>query len=1709
MILANPPLTVAASSSKHHAAHPSDDQLAQVQALYDRALCLQAIRLAESIGPLQHWRGATARVLAGRLAMNVGAPKMGRALHWLAWRESPNDPDALYYYGRHVLDRRGPLPAWAFMQRTGDLEGARDEQRADWFALRASVALLFRDFDVAELWLDRAQKLCPQRPWLWVERSSLLEAEDRYDESLAAVRRALELRPFYRPAVQQAAHALQILDRDEEALSLLAEAAAQSESAPVVAQLANLQCELQRYEEAARSLDRVEELSPLMERHGREWLAARRSDVACFRGDFDAAVEQARRAKSPFHDKVAEHLSKPENRAAKRVLLNVDFVRQHHMTCAPATLSAISRFWSIGADHLAADHLSVVEEICYDGTPNHSERTWAETHGYVAREFTVTWDAAVALLDRGVPFTLVTVEPGNAHLQAVVGYDARRRTLLIRDPYFYYVVEMTADAMLERYRSSGPRGMALVPTDRAHLLDGIELKEAEWWDALNEVQRALAKHDRAAALRICDEMTARAPDHRLSINARRSLAAYDSDSVGALLCVEQLLAQFPDDANIQLSKCSLLRSLSRRSDYLDYLKQLCEKPGSTSLLWQMWAAELKLDAREHARAQRLLRRAMRQRPRDGANLHILAGIFWDCGELPRAAELYRFASFADDKNESFTRSFFIASRHLRQTDEALRTLRNRFDRFGKRSGYPGRTLFLALEDLDRTTEAFEVLDRAVAMRPEDAELLLFAAAAQGRWGRCERAQQLLDQAKPRSAKVSWLRAAAELANLQGQLTAALDLWRQVSRLEPLAMDAHSALARLIAETESTAAGIKHLRDACEQFPFHYPLRHLLVQWLREEGAAAAEPHVRELVNLHPDDCWARRELALNLAEQNRHDDAAAEADAAVKLDPTDAHNLATRGRIHLMAGQIDEGRRLLRTAVAQCVDFDYIINGLIDACDTTEQKGDALAFVACELRRQTIFGDGLLAYRARARSVVPPQELTASLKLTLEQRPDLWHAHSAMIQQLVATNQLDDAMKLADAAVEKFPLLPKLWLDRAQVCHARGDREQQIASLEQCMQISPGWGYAARELAGAYERSGQKDKALALLEQARARAPLDGFNYGCLADLKWTSNRKDEALDLLVRAVTLQPDYDWAWARLREWSAALNKPAVLERAARELSQKKPGEARSWLVLASNLTDEKHLDERLAALDRAAKLSPRSIDVHDLRARILCEAKRFEEAIAACSPSIYNGDVPVDLRARSAAILWNSGKRKEGIEAMQRVAGESPQHFGAATALTEWLREEGDANQYLAAAERTAMLAPHDPTAAGFLGEACLRAGHRIRAKGIFARAIKLAPDYLFGSFQLFAAHCDDNEFDAAAKVLEVVRPQAQTIDVLPLEVRLACGMKDEATAMTRFLELCTQPMGLDAPLRRALESFKAAGWERQLDAAFEKAMDLPNVAPQVAPLWVERLRATNRIARAVKEVDALVARGDEVGISAASALIGEAADAKQLRLVHSLVRRHGKLLATNDQAWGVVGYAFQTLGEPRRVVRWMSDWRERKNAAAWALLNMNLSLRRLGRNAEAAEVTQHALTLNADRSLPKHLLWRAADLLGQNCPHEANGCFARVDLDSLDVYNKVLHSTVTLRMLAATLPAHPEKRERELSRIAEIVDRLDRESPWHRKLPELRRLVRRALWLLFRRCGPSTPTWCLSRFMRPVLPFVWGAIVIAGAIVSFVLARKH
>ncbi len=714
-----------------------------VRDLYRQGLYLQAYEASKEHGTLrENWTESHERVLAGRLAYNLGSARLGRVLHLLALRADPENPEVIYYGASAILSARGLLSGWEFIERHGELPDADRRVRGDWFSLRGSVASQMRDFDTAHAWLTRAEELAPEEPFLWIERAWVLKEEDRYEEALESARHSTELRPWYRPGVQTTAHLLELLGKDDEVLELLTEAAEHLESCSVVAQLADLHCELGHHEESRAAWSRFGELAPLLDEKGKRWLAAQRSDAAYRCGDFRAAAEWAEQADETLQ-KIAKRIAESTN--GQRTILPVGFIRQHHLTCAPATLTTLSHFWS-----MPTDHLELADRICYDGTPHHSQREWAEANGWTVREFTINWNNCQALIDLGIPFTLTTVDPGNAHLQAVIGYDTRRNTLIIRDPSSRHYLELLAEETLARYASTGPRGMALVPKEKTALLDQIDLTDAALYDHHHRLQGALEKHDRETAHETYRALVAERPDHSLTLLAQLSLADYDADTTGRLEATEALLERFPDDANLQMTKLFCLRDLSRRDERLNYLKRIFDAPKSDPLLWQQYAQELADEPREHDRAERLLRRCIRARPQDGSLFYTLGNILWNQRDREEALQLFRFAACKEERNEHLVQVYFSAARILERTPEALRLLESRFERFCGKSGLPGHTLFWAYSVLDRMDEAFAVLDKAMKLQPEDRDLALYAADAYARYGDIERGHELLEAVRGQS-----------------------------------------------------------------------------------------------------------------------------------------------------------------------------------------------------------------------------------------------------------------------------------------------------------------------------------------------------------------------------------------------------------------------------------------------------------------------------------------------------------------------------------------------------------------------------------------------------------------------------------------------------------------------------------------------------------------------------------------------------------------------------------------------------------------------------------------------------------------------------------------------------------------------------------------------------------------------------------------------
>ncbi len=1566
----------------HHQLTAADEQrLLEMNQLYDQGLYLQAYELGRAWGEVQHWPEPGGLVMGSRLAHHLGG---GRLSDWLirrAYRNSPHDGEALYFYAYAVLRRSGPYRAWRWMLGHSELpESMSADLRSSWYALQGEIAAMLRDFTTAEKLLARAREISPDSAWIRVCAAYILEAQDQYDAALAEAQHALTLRPYYRPAVQAASHLYSLLDRDQDAIALLQAADERQESGAIAAHLFGYLMELKQYQAADKMLARYVALSPLLEKKQHKWLAAQRAEVAYYLGDYDVAIEQAEQSNSDFHKAVAERLRDPANRAAPAIILPVGFVRQHRATCAPATLSAISRFWS-----MPADHLQVADEICYDGTSHYNERKWATDHGWYAREFSVTEESTRALIERGVPFTFTTVDPGSAHLQAIIGYDGRRGTVLVRDPFWRSSGEAFATKLFDRYRAYGPRGMVLVPQEHAEKLAGIDLPDAALWDLLHQLDRALNTHQRDAAETIAGELEQAAPNHRLALEARRRLAMYDGNFSRQLAVLEQLIEQFPDNPSMQLERLQLQQLQSKRADRLEVIEKLCAKPDCHPIFWQHLAEELQGDARRREDARRLLRKGIRRWPSEAFNYRLLANIYWDERRYEEALELYRFAACLADKDEQLVGTYFTAARWQKQTEQVLQLLEDRFQRFGAKSPLPARTLVRAYLDLDRENDALATVEAAVKMRPDDGTVLLHAADTYLAAGHhhLSRAAELIELAKGNSPPARWRRASARLSQLNGNLPEALAHWQAVIALQPLASDAHSAVVQLLAQTEGRAAALAHLQQVIAQAPHCYPLFELWIEWLRDETSEVREKAIHQALELNADDAWLHRELAFLLIDARRYEEAWHHTDLACKLAPRNPLSLYLRGVLYREKGQLDEARAAMREAIESSIDAEYAIAALIEMCTNQAERRQVLQFVQEQLVQQVTFGEGLLAYRNYASETLPADEVLQLLQNALNARPDLWTAWSAMIRQLLFMDQQEQAWPLVEQATQKFPLTPRLWFDRALVARARLSSEAELESLQNALRINPSWGVAARALADFYDRRGDKPAARQTLERVIARDPLDVVSICKLADLEWEAGEKTAALDRYEKAALMEPGYEPAWEGLANGSRMLGCPERSEAAVKGLTEQRPGEARSWLRLAQSL-DPALVDERLAAWDRALELNPRCESALDEKAIVLAQNERWDEALAACNPPAFNGHPPVDLRLRQGWVEAERGNFPEAIRIVEAITVEEPHVYGAWARLADWFRHLQEKEKYLRVAEAMVRLNPQYEISLGYLAEARQWNGDEKGAKEVYARAFELNPRYEFAGMELFDMQLAANELNAAAKTLATLQAHNESAFIAARQVQLAAKQQDEAAACAALPAICQAEDGNRWPLNTAIAAMKEAGWAAQargivtkwLEPAAENVTTALN--PDLGAKWIGLETDAGDWTQCAAKLRTLIRRG-EIGERAVYAYIDAAVRQMKNEYFLAFWQANRDWLATNTYCWGSTAYGLSAMRQWKDVVEWCAPWRQMNDKQPWMMVNAVEGFRALGNDAEADAVADWSLA--QPPSFGQHLMkiWKAAD----------------------------------------------------------------------------------------------------------------------------------
>ncbi|HUR54273.1 MAG TPA: tetratricopeptide repeat protein, partial [Gemmataceae bacterium] len=747
------------------------------------------------------------------------------------------------------------------------------------------------------------------------------------------------------------------------------------------------------------------------------------------------------------------------------------------------------------------------------------------------------------------------------------------------------------------------------------------------------------------------------------------------------------------------------------------------------------------------------------------------------------------------------------------------------------------------------------------------ELLLFRAECHAGAGRFTEAEADLAAAKPLVAADVWNKSAAKVARLRPDLAAAVLHYLEVLKHDPLSVESQRATVALLADTDGRAAARTHLSQVCQRFPHSYPLQKLRAEFLSGDPDADADAVLQQMLDDCPQDAWAMRQRALVLADRKQTDAAIAAAKQAGEVEPGHSWYYGVLAQAYFRADKIDDATATCREGLRANIDQEPLVTQLVQISRGAQEKQEALDFVVGELRRQPHTGEGLIAFVAQAHQFYTEPddhaELLETLQGVLDDRPDLWHAWSVVVQQLAALHRLEEAHSLAREAAARFPLLSKLWLDLGQVCHAMGNSEGRLDALREAVAVSPGWSLAARELAEALDDAGEPDDAIAVMERTAARSPLDPFAHGFLAERLWDAGRSREAMDRAKTAVRHEPGYDWAWHAVQLWAERLESPDEPADLARELTRERAGDPRVWLRLARLLHHPRHNDEVLSALDRVVALDPKNVEAHDLKAERLAEMGKFEAAIdAAKPPQLLTPELPFVLQGRVAWVEAKRGNYAAAIPPMHHLVSVDPTYIWGWHQLAEWYNETGRPEGYLEAASELVRLQPHHPIALMMRGEAKLQTGDRDGGKADLREVLRSSPGYSQAAVVLFDAHLEDEEFREAQQVLAVLQEHADGPEVAVKQIQLACQLDDEDAAVRAFAEVCEGPGQSPYAVQASLNELRDAGWEERATRVLKDSWQSGGPFHPWAPLfWIdspdgqeadpgERIRAADAVIKA-------------------------------------------------------------------------------------------------------------------------------------------------------------------------------------------------------------------------------------------------------------------
>ena len=550
-------------------------------------------------------------------------------------------------------------------------------------------------------------------------------------------------------------------------------------------------------------------------------------------------------------------------------------------------------------------------------------------------------------------------------------------------------------------------------------------------------------------------------------------------------------------------------------------------------------------------------------------------------------------------------------------------------------------------------------------------------------------------------------------------------------------------------------------------------------------------------------------------------------------------------------------------------------------------------------------------------------------------------------------------------AVQLNPKAAIGWIALADFHWSQGHVQETEASLVKARELEPGNLVAARALALVYLSTDRASSAEPIVKTLAVSSTKPSARL-LLADFYVASRRPAEALAVLEPLVSQDASRADALTRMAVILDGLGWRNDAYTKLEALLSKEPNSFAAYQIKARLLLEDRRFDEALAAANQAITLNSQSARGHGVLGEIHAARNELAAAVKSLTEALRLDPTMTDVRLEMVRVQLAQGRPDAAADYAQDAVRMQPNRIDAGVLLATALTARGDSRSAESELKQLLRRAPESPQVHAAMGRLSLLKQDRRQARQFFQRALALAPESDEALAGAVAVDVADGQVAEAQKRL------AARLQIAPRHVEtllLAGRTAAETGDLERAQQMLRQVIEIDPGQLRAYDLLgQIYISQRRLAEAqseFERIAARQPKATGPQTMIATLLQLQDRIPEARQRFEAIVQNDPQAVVASNNLAWIYATSGGNLDVALNLAEAAKKQLPDQPEVNDTLGWIYYKKNLPKLAIDALEQSVRKDTANPLYQFHLGLAYARHGEPAKSRAALERALAIDS------------------------------------------------------------------------------------------------------------------------------------------------